>query len=337
MKKFFLEKLEGYVGNSLLIPELNVGVVDIIVKELKNGKAAGRDDLTCEHLKNSHPVLICILTKLFSNMLKSGYVPNSFSEGILIPIPKNDKRNLNLIADYRGITICNIISKIFEKCILFLIKQFLVTSERQFGFKKETGCQQAIFAVRKVVDYYTANGSNVNLCTIDLASAFDRINYCLLFTKLMEIKLSKNVITVLVNWYSKLFSVVKWGTTYSNIFQIIQGVRQGGVISPLFFAIFVNNVLHKLMKSKLGCYINYVCMNSFMYADYLLLLSISLHDLQKLVDLCVIEFNNIGMTININKSACVRIGSRHNKVMRIIIKETELEWKNEIRYLGEGS
>ena len=175
----------------MLIPELNVGVVDIIVKELKNGKAAGRDDLTCEHLKNSHPVLICILTKLFTNMLKSGYVPYSFGEGILIPIPKNDKRNPNLIADYRGITICNIISKIFEKCILFLIKQFLVTSERQFGFKKETGCQQAIFAVRKVVDYYTANGSNVNLCTIDLASAFDRIYYGLLFTKLMEINYQK--------------------------------------------------------------------------------------------------------------------------------------------------
>ena len=202
------------------------------------------------------------------------------------------------------------------------MKQFLVTSERQFGLKKETGCQQAIFAVRKVVDYYTANGSNVNLCTIDLASALDRINYCLLFTKLMEIKLPKNFKTVLVNWYSKLFSVVKWGTTYSNIFQINQGVRQGGVISPLFFAIFVDNVLHKLMKSKLGCHINYVCMNSFIYADDLLLLSISLHDLQKLVNLCVIEFNNIVMTININKSACLRIGNRHNnKVMRIVLKK----------------
>ena len=121
----------------------------ISCKKAQKCKAAGRDDLTCEHLRKSTPPLICILTKLFINMLKSGYVPNSFGDGILIPRPKNDKRNPNLIADYRGITICNIISKIFEKCILFLIKQFLVTSERQFHFNKETGRQQQFLEQEK--------------------------------------------------------------------------------------------------------------------------------------------------------------------------------------------
>jgi len=46
------------------INECNVGIIDIIVKKLKKGKASGKDGLTCEHLQNSHPVLICIWTRL---------------------------------------------------------------------------------------------------------------------------------------------------------------------------------------------------------------------------------------------------------------------------------
>ena len=52
--------------------------------------------------------------------------------------------------------------------------------------------------------------------------------------------------------------------------------------------------------------------NSFMYADDLILLSISIHDMQAMVDICEIEFKNILMSINSKKSACLRIGDRHN-------------------------
>jgi len=97
----------------------------------------------------------------------------------------------------------------------------------------------------------------------------------------------------------------------------------------------INDVLRKLEASKLGCYIKQLCCNSIMYADDLILISISICDMQSLVKLCVEEFNNIGLDINISKSARLRIGIRHAApVSSITVNNHILKCVNEINYLG---
>ena len=72
-----------------------------------------------------------------------------------------------------------------------------------------------------------------------------------------------------------------------------------------------------------------------MYADDLLLMAISIRDLQRMVDLCTKEFDDIDMAINVKKSICMRIGQRHNaEVCKIIVNDEALDWKCELRYLG---
>ena len=80
------------------------------------------------------------------------------------------------------------------------------------------------------------------------------------------------------------------------------GVRQGGVLSPYLFAIFVDDLLIKLQHSSLGCHISRNRLNAIMYADDLLLMSICMNDLQLMVDLCIEEFENLDMLINVTKS-----------------------------------
>ena len=107
------------------------------------------------------------------------------------------------------------------------------------------------------------------------------------------------------------------------------------MLSPYLFAIFVDDLLIKIRNSKLGCNISGICLNAVMYADDLLLMSISVSDLQKLVDLCIKEFDEIGMLINIKKSVCIRIGQRHNSSVGCIdIQSQSMDWKSELRYLG---
>jgi hypothetical protein len=72
-----------------------------------------------------------------------------------------------------------------------------------------------------------------------------------------------------------------------------------------------------------------------MYADDLLLLSISICDLGLMIDLCVHEFDDIGMDINILKSGCLRVGDRHAAMMHpLLVHNQPLPWKQEIKYLG---
>jgi hypothetical protein len=113
-------------------------MVESNINQLKNGKAAGADDLTSEHLKYAHPVLCVLLKKLFNLMLSTYYVPADFGIGVIIPIPKSSNAcNSHRIQDFRGITISPVLSKVFEQCLFQMFGDYLTSSPHQFGFKKE--------------------------------------------------------------------------------------------------------------------------------------------------------------------------------------------------------
>jgi len=73
-------------------------------------------------------------------------------------------------------------------------------------------------------------------------------------------------------------------------------------------SVFVNDILEKLSKTNRGCFLKSVCYNSTMYADDLILLAISLQDLQFLVDwpMCQTYFTLVGMEFSAKKYACIR-------------------------------
>jgi len=82
------------------------------------------------------------------------------------------------------------------------------------------------------------------------------------------------------------------GEAVSHPVRLSAGVRQGSVLSTSLFSLFANSDLCKLSKSGLGCHIKGLCFNALMYADDLLLLSITGSDLQNMISICRIELSN---------------------------------------------
>jgi len=162
-------------------------------------------------------MVLSLITKLFNVMVYVGHVPTAFGQGLIVPLLKGDKRSkCYKIEDYWGITISPIISKVFEICLFHHLQSYFLSSDRQFGFKRGVGCSDAIYTIRKVVDYFSKNGSTVNVCSLDLRLAFDRLNHCTLFAKLMDRNVRICIIKVLQNWYSKLFFSVKLNNASSE-------------------------------------------------------------------------------------------------------------------------
>src|SRR5688572_19252783 len=104
------------------------------------------------------------------------------------------------------------------------MKIYLVTSDRQFGFKRKVGCSNAIYSLRKTIDYFTRRGSTINVCSLDVSKAFDKINFNMLFVKLVKLKLPKLFIEILVNWYEKLNSLIRLNDKILRSFCISSGV-----------------------------------------------------------------------------------------------------------------
>ena len=279
---------------------------------LKGGKSPGADSLSGEHIKHAHPILASLLTKLFNSFILLEVVPDAFGISTLVPVPKAGK-SLATVEGYRGISLTPVISKVFEKCLMFIFSPYLKTSERQFGFKKGTGCTSAIFSVRKTVDFFVSRKSTVILCSLDMEKAFDRMNRSALFLKMMKRRCPLSLINLLDEWFEKSVSSVRWGDCLSTNFVMRSGTRQGGVLSPLLFSLFIDDILVQLEELNCGCHINNICVNSFCYADDLILIALSLKDMSLMLELCKRELDSLDMSLNVNKSSAMRIGERWEK------------------------
>ena len=80
---------------------------------MKNGKAVGLDDLSCEQLKYSRPMIVSILCKTVYFFVANGYVTDSFGRSYMVPIPKSNVQNRALTADdFLGIAISPVIFQV---------------------------------------------------------------------------------------------------------------------------------------------------------------------------------------------------------------------------------
>jgi len=337
-KNIFNQEFHEYIGDCNDVnSEFSVELIDNIISEMSKGKAAGIDNLTIEHVQHAHPIIVTILKRLFNCIIHYGIVPDLFGQGLTVPLIKDNENNSNnkTLDQFRAITISPVISKIFEQCIFRNYSDYFITNPAQFGFKKQLGCRHVIYCVKQIVDYFSRAGSTVNICTIDISKAFDKVNYYILFSKLLKRHVPKNIVHTLVDWYTNSYIYVKWSGILSTCYKISSGVRQGGVLSPVLFNLYVDDVLVDLQQSQLGCVVKGNVLNSFMYADDLIILSILASDLQRLIDIAVESLNNILLSVNSKKCCCMRVGKRFaSSCHNIKVGQIEIEWAKEFRYLG---
>ena len=143
-----------------------------------------------------------------------------------------------------------------------------------------------IFTLKSVIKYYTQQSTPVYSCFLDASKAFDRVNHWKLFNKLIVRKVPLLIVRMFIFWYSKQEMCIKWGQSTSSFFTVSNGVRQGGILSPRLFAVYVDDLSKHLHDARSGCFIGHQCINHVMYADDICLLAPSALGLQKLLEVC---------------------------------------------------
>jgi hypothetical protein len=97
-----------------------------------------------------------------------------------------------------------------------------------------------------------------------------------LYIKLINRKIPFQLLQLFENWFNSSETCIKWGCAFSHFFTLQSGVRQGGVLSPYLFALYVDDIVKKIKDKLVGCHLSCICTSIFMYSDDILLISPSL-------------------------------------------------------------
>ena len=157
--------------------------------------------------------------------------------------------------------------------------------------------------------YTIAHGSALYVCSLDAEKCFDSIWHPGLHYKLMHVIPDAHWL-FLHNWYTKSYAQVKWENKLSKQLHITKGMKQGSLLSPLLFNIFINDLLLDLKPMNPGVKIYDFHINVLAYADDLNLVSTTATGLQKLIDKCYQYAQRWRMKFNPIKTNIVCIGKQ---------------------------
>ena len=174
------------------------------------------------------------------------------------------------------------------------------------------------------------------ITAVDASKALDRLNHKILFDKLLARDIPHCFAAILRDWYSKLTSVVRWNGVLSSSFAVTCGVRQCGILSPILFHVYVDELIELLRDSGYGCYVNRTFIGCLIYGDDLLLLSPTVGGMQALLDICDSYGHSTcsNIILNTKKTTCTVLGNaRYNDVL-LCLNNQIVPTVDSFKYLG---
>ena len=117
---------------------------------------------------------------------------------------------------------------------------------------------QCASVVTETINYCLHNKSDIYIyiyvcvCTIDASKAFDRVNVFVLFNLLRKRNFSPLYLGFLMYSYCNQRMRIRWNSSNSREFLLSNGVKQGGLISPLIFSVYLDVLICELRQVNVG-------------------------------------------------------------------------------------
>ena len=321
--------------------EISLSEVKKALMKVKMGKAAGVDGVTGEMLRFGGEVVSRWLWTICKVAWEKGVVPEEWMNAVIVPIykGKGDKRECG---NYRGVSLLSVPGKVFGRVIMDRVKEateYLV-SEEQCGFRGGRGCIDQIFSVRQVVEKYLEKDRKLYIAFMDLEKAYDRVDRGALWEVLSAYGVRGKLLQAVKSFYAGSKACVRVGGETSDWFEIEVGVKQGCVMSPWLFNVFMDGVLREL-KGLLGgegaelmWEDRILKVSALLFADDTALFGTSEEELQRVVNAFGEVCKKRKLKVNARKSKVLVCEKGGGSECEIKLENQVLEVVNEFKYLG---
>ena len=202
--------------------------------------------LHTNHIKFLNDFNIKFIACFVNSCLAHNYVPTIMLFGEIGPRLKDKFGNSNASKNYREVMASTILFKLFEYCMVPTIKRFSKISPFQFGYREKTSPLLGGVIFKEIVNYYIDRGNSIYTCFLDMSKAFERV----IHDKLLEKLTKKGFPIAFIETYRFIFKNsyvrVNYRGKVSDSWRACRGVRQGGISSPHFFSLYIDDILKEI-------------------------------------------------------------------------------------------
>ncbi|KAK7865974.1 hypothetical protein R5R35_009402 [Gryllus longicercus] len=328
--------------------------------KIKNNKAPGPDGIPIEIYKYGGASLLSCLTEIFQRIWQQGKSPSDFKNALTVNIYKK-KGDRADCTNYRGISLLCTAGKILTRVISDRLQPLLerIFPESQAGFRPNRGTIDMIFTLRQIQEKVKEQHSSLYATFVDLRKAFDMVNRHALWKILLKFGCPQKLVNIIADLHEGNEARVITSGGVTDGFIISNGVRQGCVLAPLLFNIFMTafiisldrtlqdrgmNIryrfdkgLYNLARLKAQRNVRNRYLTELQYADDLVILAKSEPEAQRMMDTFASVYKSLGMEINSSKTKSLFMycsGPTLPQRNGLIIDGTSIELVEQFNYLG---
>ena len=196
--------------------------------------------------------MIDVLTEICYRIWRTGEWPTPWTQSLIITLPK--KGNMQLCQYYRTISLISHSSKVMLEIILNRLKPQAeeTIAEEQAGFRAGRSTTEQIFNLRILCEKYLQHQQNLYHVFIDFKKAFDRVWHAALWATMQKYNISANLVRTTKQLYDKATSAVQMNGSIGEWFRTTVAVRQGCLLSPTLFNIFLEQIMSDALEEHDG-------------------------------------------------------------------------------------
>ena len=304
---------------------------------MKKGKACGPDDIPGEVFCNCEAAAR-ELYDLLKIIWEREYVPPELVRAAFVMLYKN-KGNPEDLTKYRCIGLLphayKILTLVLLERIMHECKDFL--PDWQAGFRPERGCRDNVLLLRILFEQAIAKNEKLYVTYIDYSAAFDTVSHKFLDRSLAEAKASRKTRAMFRAIYAAAEGTAKvrglnGKTIYSESFKVRRGVIQGGILSPIFFILALEQLFRMHDSSPTGVKVgNYLQIGTLGYADDIAIISSDINEQSaRVTNIAKGSLKDADMTVSLDKTKSMHVEKQHKlkPPTKDAIEEAETEYKH---------
>lgn len=314
--------------------------VERVVTSLVPLKAAGPDGIPGDLLRKNPVEWGILIASLLNASAEGAPLPDSWMGAEVVPIYKKGSREDP--ANYRPISLIDCSQKVAGKVVLGRLLDWIddnnILSDLQAGFRAGTGTiEQSLRLLMLYWKVVVLGKGSLYLAFIDLRTAFDLVPRQQLWRILQEMGMPHYLLSLIVRLHTSNFAQVRWGTQGQKTgrIEVGRGVRQGCVLAPTLFSLYVNGVVDHLLSAPADApRLAGQLVPTLLFADDTLLISKSPAGLQRLLSSFELFCNSRGLKINTDKTKYLILNPPKKLGAPPLLDNVPLERTREFDYLG---